>query len=167
MMKKYFLSLLIFLLSLQGFSQERIWGGVQEAIGLGKKPEFFSLGGFVESENLLSESNVFYQYFNNNKPSVDGFNLLVGYKCLNTKYVSFVFKGGYFLAEEGNKFINGVWLEPHLEFKIPNKKVSFFINTSQLFSVEKEITKDNPRAGVFSIGMKLHFKDLKKSKKQK
>ena len=156
MTKKIFL-LLIFLLSLQGFSQERIWG-VQGTFGLNKNPSIFSFGSFIENNTLLFESNICFQNFNNNNPSISVLNILGGYKCLNTKYFSFVFKGGYFLGDEGQKFTNGIWLEPNVEFKIPNKKISFFINAPQLFHIEKEITKNNPRTGIFAIGVKFHLK---------
>lgn len=150
----------VFLLSLQGFSQEKIWG-VQGAFGLGKNPSIFSLGGFMENNKLLFESNICFQNFNNNNPSICVLNILGGYKSLDTKYVSLIFKGGYFLGEEGSDFTNGIWLEPNVEFKIPNKKISFFINAPQLFYIEKEITKNNPKTGIFEIGVKFHLKNKK------
>ena len=156
MMKKYFLSLLIFLLSLQGFSQEKVWG-VQSAVGLGKNPTISSFGSFFENNKLLFESNIFFQSFNNYNPSISVLNILGGYKSLDTKYVSLIFKGGYFLGKD-EKFTNGIWLEPNVEFKIPNKKVSFLINAPQLFYIEKERTKNNPRTGIFAIGVKFHLK---------
>lgn len=156
MTKKLFF-LLLFLLYLQGFSQEKIWG-VQGTFGLGKNPYFFSFGSFMENDKLLFESNICFQNFNNYNPSICVLNILGGYKSLDTKYVSLIFKGGYFLGEEGKKFTNGIWLEPNVEFKIPNKKISFFINASQLFYIEKEITKNNPKTGIFAIGVKFHLK---------
>ena len=148
--------LLIFLLYFQVFSQEKIWG-VQEAFGLGKNPYIASLGGFMENNKLLFESNICFQTFDNYNPSICVLNILGGYKSLDTKYVSLIFKGGYFLGE-GEKFTNGIWLEPSIEFKIPNEGVYFFINAPQLFYIEKEITKNNPKTRIFTIGVKLHLK---------
>ena len=66
----------VFLLSLQGFSQEKIWG-VQGDFGLGKNPSIFSLGSFMENNKLLFESNICFQNFNNNNPSI----------CVLIKYI--------------------------------------------------------------------------------
>lgn len=149
--KIFFLT--VFLLSLKGFSQDKEIG-IQGSVGT------VSFGGFLQKENFIIENNIYFK--NSKKESSAGtfLNLLLGYRGINDKYFSCIFKTGYFggIDEKENIFTYGIWFSPEIEIKIPNKKCSFFINTNQLFFFEKEVTKYNPEFDGINIGIKLYLK---------
>ena len=145
--------LIVFLFSLKGFSQDKNIG-IQGSVGR------VSFGGFLQKENFIIENNIYFK--NSKKESSSGtfLNLLLGYRGINDKYFSCIFKTGYFVGIEGKEdiFTNGIWFSPEIEIKITNEKCSFFVNTNQLFFFEKEVTKYNPEFDAINIGIKFYLK---------